>query len=49
MVLCFEPSAGSELKSEPQSGVFIVEDQVAVTLDGIENLTSVMPRALFRA
>jgi Xaa-Pro aminopeptidase len=49
MVLCFEPSAGSELQAEPPAGVFIVEDQVAVTSDGIEVLTSAMPRALFRA
>jgi Xaa-Pro aminopeptidase len=49
MVLCVEPSAGSELQAAPPSGVFIVEDQVAVTADGIENLTAVMPRALFRA
>jgi Xaa-Pro aminopeptidase len=29
--------------------VFIVEDQVAVTPDGIEVLTAAMPRAMFRA
>jgi Xaa-Pro aminopeptidase len=49
MVLCVEPSAGSELQTGPPIGVFIVEDQVAVTSKGIEVLTSVMPRALFRA
>jgi Xaa-Pro dipeptidase len=49
MVLCVEPSAGSELSAGPPIGVFIVEDQVAVTADGIEVLTSPMPRTLFRA
>ena len=49
MVLCVEPSAGSELQTGRPIGVFIVEDQVAVTSEGIEVLTSVMPRALFRA
>lgn len=49
MVLCIEPSAGSELSTETPIGVFIIEDQVAVTSDGIEVLTSPMPRALFRA
>jgi len=49
MVLCVEPSAGSELSTGAPIGVFIVEDQVAVTSDGIEVLTSAMPRALFRA
>lgn len=49
MVLCVEPSAGSELVTGPPIGVFIVEDQVAVTSDGIEVLTSTMPRALYRA
>ena len=49
MVLCVEPSAGSELSTAPPLGVFIVEDQVAVTSDGIEVLTGAMPRAIFRA
>jgi Xaa-Pro dipeptidase len=50
MVLCVEPSAGSEVRgAEPVEGTFIVEDQVAVTADGIEILTSPMPRTLFRA
>jgi len=50
MVLCFEPSAGSQTQSSnPVAGVFIVEDQVAVTSEGVEVLTSALPRTLFRA
>jgi Xaa-Pro dipeptidase len=50
MVLCFEPSASPEVQgSEPPPGVFIVEDQVAVTSEGVEVLTSTLPRSLFRA
>jgi Xaa-Pro aminopeptidase len=50
MVLCFEPSAGSETEASHQlPGVFIVEDQVAVTSEGVEVLTSALPRTLFRA
>jgi Xaa-Pro aminopeptidase len=50
MVLCFEPSAGSETEGpHPLPGVFIVEDQVAVTSEGVEVLTSALPRTLFRA
>ena len=50
MVLCIEPSAGSELKLDNRpTGVFIVEDQVAVTDSGIEVLTATLPRALYRA
>lgn len=50
MVLCFEPSASSEVEEPGQTpGVFIVEDQVAVTAEGVEVLTSTLPRGLFRA
>jgi len=50
MVLCIEPSAGSELRgADPPAGVFIVEDQVAITGDGTEILTSTLPRELYRA
>lgn len=50
MVLCIEPSAGSELQqSDGPVGTFIVEDQVAVTDKGVEVLTATLPRDLFRA
>jgi Xaa-Pro dipeptidase len=50
MVLCFEPSVDSESQEpDPMAGVFIVEDQVAVSSEGVEVLTSTLPRALFRA
>jgi Xaa-Pro aminopeptidase len=50
MVLCVEPSAGSELSHRGGPvGTFIVEDQVAVGEDGIEILTAGLPRALFRS
>ena len=50
MVLCIEPSAGSEIDgAEGPVGTFIVEDQVVVTEDGVEVLTATLPRGLFRA
>ena len=50
MVLCIEPTAGSELADgDGPVGTFIVEDQVVVTNEGVEVLTATLPRELFRA
>ncbi len=50
MILCLEPQiAGAGGDDDWSHGLFLVEDQVLVTEDGVEVLTAQMPRDLFVA
>jgi Xaa-Pro aminopeptidase len=49
MVLCVEPTlVGPDGDPEWRQGIFVAEDQIAITETGVEVLTADLPRSLYR-